>query len=113
MQQASLSELLEEASPAAYKYPQKHKSFGPEEDHQVSEAIDPYYEWLGISPNQPPNHYRLLALGPFEENLSVIAHAANRQMIRGRDSVRLHPPPRQNLFGGPTRSSGAMGQLSE
>lgn len=47
----------------------------------MSDAFDPYYTWLGISPkDQPPNHYRLLALDPFEENPNVISHAASRQM---------------------------------
>lgn len=52
-----------------------------EEDCHMSNVFDPYYEWLGIAPkDQPPNHYRLLALDPFEENPNVISHAANRQM---------------------------------
>ena len=47
----------------------------------MSDAFDPYYEWLGIRPkDQPPNHYRLLALDLFEENPNVISHAASRQM---------------------------------
>ena len=44
--------------------------------------FDPYYKWLGISPqNQPPDLYRLLALERFESDLEVIEAAANRQMI--------------------------------
>jgi len=44
-------------------------------------SFDPYYNWLGISPkHQPPNHYRLLGIELFEENLDVIDRAANRQM---------------------------------
>jgi len=43
--------------------------------------FDPYYEWLGIPPEeQPPTHYRLLGVRPFEENLKVIENAADRQM---------------------------------
>jgi hypothetical protein len=44
-------------------------------------GFDPYYEWLGIPPrSQPPHHYRLLGIALFEENPSVIEHAADRQM---------------------------------
>jgi len=47
----------------------------------MSDVFDPYYEWLGISPkDQPPNHYRLLALDLLEESPNVISHAASRQM---------------------------------
>ena len=43
-------------------------------------AYDPYYQWLGIAPkDQPPNHYRLLGIDRFEENLDVIDSAADRQ----------------------------------
>jgi len=47
----------------------------------MPDDFDPYYEWLGIPrKDQPPNHYRLLALDAFEENPNVISHAASRQM---------------------------------
>jgi hypothetical protein len=47
----------------------------------MTNAIDPYYEWLGIPPaEQPPNYYRLLGLPPFESQPNVIANAADRQM---------------------------------
>ncbi|MBS0202517.1 MAG: NPCBM/NEW2 domain-containing protein [Planctomycetes bacterium] len=43
--------------------------------------FDPYRKWLGIPPkDQPPNHYRLLALELFESDLDVIEGAAERQM---------------------------------
>jgi hypothetical protein len=43
--------------------------------------FDPYYKWLGIPPkDQPPNHYRLLAIDLFESDAEVIDAAANRQM---------------------------------
>jgi hypothetical protein len=61
--------------------------------------FDPYYNWLGIpAAEQPPNHYRLLGLAPFESNPTVIEHAADRVMIHlrtfaagphGVDSQRL------------------------
>lgn len=44
-------------------------------------SFDPYYKWLGIpSDEQPPHHYRLLGLRPFEPDAEVIDAAANRQM---------------------------------
>ena len=47
----------------------------------MPQNFDPYHKWLGIPPNeQPPNHYRLLALGLFESDSEVIDAAANRQM---------------------------------
>ena len=47
----------------------------------MSGSFDPYYKWLGIPPrNQPPNHYRLLAIELFESDREVIDSAANRLM---------------------------------
>jgi hypothetical protein len=47
----------------------------------VAEAFDPYYKWLGIPPkDQPPHHYRLLAIELFESDREVIDAAANRLM---------------------------------
>jgi len=43
--------------------------------------FDPYRKWLGILPkDQPPNHYRLLGVELFEDDLDVIEGAADRQM---------------------------------
>lgn len=51
----------------------------------MSKPFDPYYTWLGIRPEeQPPNHYRLLALQPFEDNLDTIEHAADARMAHLR-----------------------------
>lgn len=48
--------------------------------------FDPYYQWLGISPkHQPPNHYRLLGVELFEDNLEVIQHAADQRMSHLRN----------------------------
>lgn len=45
------------------------------------EASSPgYHLWLGITPDlQPPNHYRLLGIEPFESSEEVIEAAAHRQ----------------------------------
>ncbi len=51
----------------------------------MSAAFDALHEWLGIAPkDQPPHHYRLLAIEPFEDNANVIANAADRQMAHVR-----------------------------
>ncbi|MFO0818176.1 MAG: hypothetical protein U1A77_09565 [Pirellulales bacterium] len=47
--------------------------------------FDPYHRWLGIAPGvRPPNHYALLGIPEFEEDLEVIASAADRQMSHVR-----------------------------
>lgn len=44
-------------------------------------TFDAHYKWLAIPPHeQPPNHYRLLGVELFEQDLDVIAAAADRQM---------------------------------
>jgi formylglycine-generating enzyme required for sulfatase activity len=44
-------------------------------------AFDPYHKWLGIpKAEQPPHHYRLLGIAPFEADPEVIEAAADRQM---------------------------------
>ena len=51
----------------------------------MSESFDPYYQWLGIPPEeQPANHYRLLGIKWFEDNVDVIAAAVDRQMLHLR-----------------------------
>ncbi|HJN65015.1 MAG TPA: hypothetical protein QF761_02335, partial [Pirellulales bacterium] len=43
--------------------------------------FDPYYKWLGISPDERlPTHYRLLGLIAFESDPEVIEAAADRVM---------------------------------
>ncbi|MDY0165859.1 MAG: hypothetical protein RBS80_04900 [Thermoguttaceae bacterium] len=47
----------------------------------MGEAFDAYHKWLGIPPkDQPPHHYRLLALDLFESDPDVIDAAASKQM---------------------------------
>ena len=54
----------------------------------MSREFDPYFEWLGIPPkHQPPNHYRLLNLDLFEQDVPLIAAAAQRV------TARLHDVP--------------------
>jgi hypothetical protein len=52
----------------------------------MPDRFDPYHRFLGIPPRlQPPNHYRLLGLEPFEQDHDVIAGAADRQMTHVRN----------------------------
>jgi len=47
----------------------------------VKSEFDPYRKWLGIPPTeQPPNHYRLLAIPLFEPDADVISHARDARM---------------------------------
>ncbi|MGA2031205.1 MAG: LamG-like jellyroll fold domain-containing protein [Thermoguttaceae bacterium] len=47
----------------------------------TQQPFDPYHKWLGIPPEeQPPNHYRLLAIGLFEADAEVIEAAADQRM---------------------------------
>ena len=44
--------------------------------------FDPYHVWLGIPPeDQPPSHYRLLAIPELESDPDVIDTAAERQTL--------------------------------
>ncbi|MCL4204935.1 MAG: formylglycine-generating enzyme family protein [Pirellulaceae bacterium] len=51
----------------------------------MTDHFDPYHRWLGIPPkHQPADHYRLLGLERFEDDLEVIVDAAERQMTHVR-----------------------------
>jgi hypothetical protein len=51
----------------------------------MAEKFDPYHVWLGIPPEeQPPNHYRLLGVRPFEPNPDVIDNLADQRMTHLR-----------------------------
>ena len=51
----------------------------------MSDKFDPYHQWLGIpASEQPPNHYRLLGIAPFESDSTVIENAADRLMAQLR-----------------------------
>lgn len=45
----------------------------------MPQEFDPYREWLKIPPSeQPPHHYRLLGLNPFESDPQMIEEGINR-----------------------------------
>ena len=51
----------------------------------MADKFDPYHQWLGIpASEQPPHHYRLLAIAPFENNPTVIENAADQRMAHLR-----------------------------
>jgi len=66
----------------------------------MAEPFDPYYQWLGIPPNeQPPNHYRLLGLNPLENNADVIDRKADALMAYLRTfQVSQHAEHSQELL---------------
>ncbi len=66
----------------------------------MSSDFDPYRTWLGIPPeDQPPNHYRLLGIAPFEDQATAIEHAADRQMAHLRTlQTGKHPALSQRLL---------------
>ncbi|MDP6556560.1 MAG: LamG domain-containing protein [Pirellulaceae bacterium] len=48
-------------------------------------VFDPYYEWLGIPPEQQPaNYYRVLGISDFEDSPRVIENAADQRMLHLR-----------------------------
>jgi len=52
----------------------------------MPDGFDPYHKWLGIAPeDQPPHHYRLLAINLFEPDPDVISHAADQRMAHVRN----------------------------
>lgn len=54
--------------------------------------FDPYGSWLGIPPQeQPPDHYRLLGVKRFEQDLAVIKTHAD-QRIRQVNMYRRSRP---------------------
>jgi hypothetical protein len=66
----------------------------------AEETFDPYLIWLGIPPkDQPPNHYRLLAIELFEALPAVIENAADQRMAYLRSlQVGKHGPLSQQLL---------------
>lgn len=66
----------------------------------MAEEFDPYRKWLGIPPkDQPPNHYRLLGIAPFEDDPDVIENAASRQMAHVRTfQAGKHGPISQRIL---------------
>jgi hypothetical protein len=51
----------------------------------MDEPFDAYFKWLGIPPEeQPPNHYRLLGIDPFESEADVIRRAAANRVTSFR-----------------------------
>lgn len=61
--------------------------------------MDAYHELLGIPPEeQPPNHYRLLGIAPFESDREVILNATRRQCGFVRTVALVYPAESQTLL---------------
>jgi hypothetical protein len=57
----------------------------------MSDAFDPYWEWLQLADlGAPLDHYRLLGIRPFEDNPQVIQHAC---MLRVAELLRHERDP--------------------
>ena len=66
----------------------------------MASDFNPYLKWLGIPlKDQPPHHYRLLGVEPFEADADIIERAADRQMtyIRSLQNGE-HAKAAQNLL---------------
>jgi formylglycine-generating enzyme required for sulfatase activity len=51
----------------------------------MADTFDPYHRWLGIAPkDQPPHHYRLLAIDLFESDAEVIRDAVEQRIAHVR-----------------------------
>ena len=49
----------------------------------MADSFDPYRKWLAIpAEEQPPHHYRLLAIPLFESDPDVISNAADGRMTQ-------------------------------
>jgi curved DNA-binding protein CbpA len=47
----------------------------------MADSFDPYLQWLSITdPERPPNHYRLLGLELFEQEMEAIWNATMQHM---------------------------------
>ena len=57
----------------------------------MSEPFDPYSQWLGIEPHEMPvDHYRLLGVKRFEQDVEVIGQSADERMAYVR-SLQVGP----------------------
>lgn len=76
----------------------------------MTTSFDSYYHWLGIPPrDQPPNHYRLLGIERFEENLDVISVTSDRQMAHVRTfQSGPHAGESQTLLNELARAAGSL-----
>ena len=58
----------------------------------MAESFDAYHRWLGIpSKDQPPNHYRLLTLEPFESDPIGATFKTVAQDLGVKTGVLVHP----------------------
>ena len=73
-------------------------------------SFDPYHKWLGIQPEeQPANHYRLLAVKCFEDDLDVIEAASDQRMAYLRTfQLKEHAKLSAKLLNEPRAKPGSL-----
>lgn len=65
---------------------------GQGNDARDSQEFDGNQRWLEIPKReQPPNHYRLLGVSLFEDDLEVIANGADARLTTLRRQQSRHP----------------------
>ena len=64
----------------------------------MSESFDPYYKWLGISPGEQKNYYRLLGLNLYESDRDVIENLADQRIAAIRNYQLKFPKEATNIF---------------
>lgn len=67
----------------------------------MQDSFDHYQQWLGIPPaEQPPDHYRLLGIAPFENDPAVIQQAIAERIAYVRACAGgQHPEALEDLLG--------------
>ena len=102
VQQRWRKAIVEEMSPSTRKAKpwRVAQAAAVEKEPPMPETFDPYHKWLGIPPaEQPPNHYRLLAIPLFESDPDVIANAADQRMGHVRSfQIGVHTELSQRLL---------------
>ncbi|MEK6246871.1 MAG: hypothetical protein N2C12_01745, partial [Planctomycetales bacterium] len=65
----------------------------------MSQEFDPYHKWLAIpAKDQPPNHYRLLAIDLFESDRDVISNASDQRMAHLRSFQHSEYAPQSQML---------------
>ena len=64
----------------------------------MSESFDPYYKWLGISPGEQKNYYRLLGLNLYESDRDVIENLADQRIAAIRNYQLKFPKEATNIL---------------
>jgi len=82
VQRTNIPGEIDGALHAPYAYPTIERLAVTQQPlNTMPESFDPYYAWLEIPPEeQPPNHYRLLGIDPFEDRRELVERAAEQRV---------------------------------